>query len=140
MAAGGQKGRQLRRVIGPATIAGRRGSAASRGCFSFTKHGRGAHHQIEPAVDDFTRELRSSRQTVEKAAGVANQGWKLLNEALRETGPRPRVSNPHDVTFLRHTNMTGDLGTTNLLLGIMAVVSVLEALVVVGVGSLASWR
>ena len=30
--------------------------------------------------------------------------------------------------------MTGDLGTTNLLLGIMAAVSVLEALVAVGVG------
>jgi len=30
--------------------------------------------------------------------------------------------------------MTGELGTTNLLLGIMAAVSVLEALVVVGIG------
>ena len=30
--------------------------------------------------------------------------------------------------------MTGELGTTNLLLGIMAVVSVLEALLVIGVG------
>src|SRR5438067_10875612 len=30
--------------------------------------------------------------------------------------------------------MSGELGTTNLLLGIMAVVSVLEALVVIGMG------
>jgi hypothetical protein len=30
--------------------------------------------------------------------------------------------------------MTGDLGTTNLLLGIMAAVSVLEALVIIGLG------
>lgn len=30
--------------------------------------------------------------------------------------------------------MTGELGTTNLLLGIMAAVSVLEALVIVGIG------
>ena len=30
--------------------------------------------------------------------------------------------------------MTGELGTTNLLLGIMAAVSVLEALVVIGIG------
>ena len=30
--------------------------------------------------------------------------------------------------------MTGDLGTTNLLLGIMAAVSVLEAMLVIGVG------
>lgn len=30
--------------------------------------------------------------------------------------------------------MTGDLGTTNLLLGIMAVVSVLEALLLIGMG------
>ena len=30
--------------------------------------------------------------------------------------------------------MSGELGTTNLLLGIMAVVSVLEALLVIGMG------
>jgi pyrimidine operon attenuation protein/uracil phosphoribosyltransferase len=30
--------------------------------------------------------------------------------------------------------MTGDLGTTNLLLGIMAAVSVIEALVIIGIG------
>lgn len=34
--------------------------------------------------------------------------------------------------------MTGDLSTTNLLLGVMAVVSVLEALVVIGIG-VAGW-
>jgi hypothetical protein len=36
--------------------------------------------------------------------------------------------------------MSGELGTTNLLLGIMAAVSVLEAIVIIGMGSRASWR
>src|SRR4249919_2073972 len=36
--------------------------------------------------------------------------------------------------LLSEAHMTGELGTTNLLLGIMAAVSVLEALVIIGAG------
>jgi gas vesicle protein len=57
------------------------------GYFFFTERGRELRRQIEPALDDFARELNSFRLTVEKAAGVANQGWKLLNEAM-EPGPQ----------------------------------------------------
>jgi len=32
----------------------------------------------------------SFRTTVLKASGVASEGWKLLNEALGETGPAPK--------------------------------------------------
>jgi hypothetical protein len=42
--------------------------------------------QIEPALEDMARELNSFRGTVQKAAGVANEGWKLLNDALGEAG------------------------------------------------------
>jgi gas vesicle protein len=66
------------------------------GYLFFTDHGRTLRRQIEPALDDFARELMSFRATVQKAAGVANEGWKLLNDALGESGQHaPRYAGPH---------------------------------------------
>jgi len=64
------------------------------GYLFFTEHGRSLRRQIEPALDDFARELMSFRTTVQKAAGVANEGWKLLNDALGETSQPPRYAAP----------------------------------------------
>ena len=71
------------------------------GYLFFTDHGRSVRRQFEPALDDFARELMSFRSTVQKAAGVASEGWKLLNEALGEGGQQaaryttaPRQSSP----------------------------------------------
>jgi len=60
------------------------------GYLFFTARGRSLRRQIEPALEDLSRELMSFRQTVQKASGVASEGWKLLNEALGETGPAPK--------------------------------------------------
>ena len=60
------------------------------GYLFFTDHGRSIRRQIEPALDDFARELNSFRGTVQKASGVASEGWKLLNEALGESSTTPR--------------------------------------------------
>jgi hypothetical protein len=54
------------------------------GYLFFTEHGRSVRRQIEPALDDLAKELMSFRATVQKAAAVATDGWKLLNEALGE--------------------------------------------------------
>jgi gas vesicle protein len=62
---------------------------AIAGYLLFTDHGRSLRRQLEPALDDFTRELHSFRATVQRAAGVANEGWKLLNEAIGEPGSQP---------------------------------------------------
>ena len=63
------------------------------GYLFFTEHGRSLRRQLEPALDDFSRELNSFRATVHKAAGVANEGWKLLNEAMGESGgEQPRYA------------------------------------------------
>jgi hypothetical protein len=66
------------------------------GYLFFTEHGRWLRRQLEPALEDFSRELMSFRSTVQKAAGVANEGWKLLNDALGEGGqpPPPRYAAP----------------------------------------------
>ena len=60
------------------------------GYLFFTDRGRSMRRQIEPALDDFARELMSFRTTVQKASGVASEGWKLLNEALGDSGTTPR--------------------------------------------------
>jgi hypothetical protein len=66
------------------------------GYFFFTERGRSLRRQLEPALEDIARELSSFRQTVEKAVGVANEGWKVLNEAMGEGGPQRRpYPSPH---------------------------------------------
>ena len=59
------------------------------GYLFFTERGRSVRRQIEPALEDFARELMSFRNTVQKAAGVANEGWKVLNDTLGEGGKPP---------------------------------------------------
>ena len=61
---------------------------AVAGYLLFTDHGRSLRRQLEPALDDFSRELHSFRSTVQHAAGVANEGWKLLSEAIGEAEPQ----------------------------------------------------
>jgi gas vesicle protein len=68
------------------------------GYLFFTEHGRNLRRQMEPALDDLSRELLSFRATVQKAAGVANEGWKLLNDALGEGGQVPRYPGAHQTS------------------------------------------
>jgi hypothetical protein len=68
------------------------------GYLFFTDHGRSVRRQLEPAIDDFSRELMSFRATVQKAAGVANEGWKLLNDALGDGGRVPRYPSAHQTS------------------------------------------
>ena len=61
------------------------------GYLFFTTGGRTLRRQLEPAIEDLARELEGFRTTVHKAAGVANEGWKLLNEmssAVGDEAPR----------------------------------------------------
>jgi hypothetical protein len=60
------------------------------GYMFFTDRGRTIRRSIEPALDDIMRELNSFRGTVQKAAGVANEGWRLLNDAIGEGGSQAR--------------------------------------------------
>jgi hypothetical protein len=60
------------------------------GYLLFTERGRVFRRSLEPALEEFARELNSFRATVQKAAGVAGEGWKLLNEAMGEGGSAAR--------------------------------------------------
>ena len=64
------------------------------GYMFFTEHGRRWRTQLEPALEDIAAELSNFRGTVGKAAGVASEGWKLLNEAFGES-THSRYAAPH---------------------------------------------
>lgn len=68
------------------------------GYLFFTESGRAVRRQLEPAIDDIARELSTFRRTVEKAATVASEGWKLLNETLGEDGQPPRYPTSHQTS------------------------------------------
>jgi len=69
------------------------------GYLFFTEQGRAVRRQFEPAIDDITRELNSFGVTMRKAASAANEGWKLLNEAIGDGGqPPPRYPAPHQTS------------------------------------------
>jgi len=50
------------------------------GWMYLTEAGRRARAQVDPKLDNFVRELRNLRGTVEKARTAANEGWRSLNE------------------------------------------------------------
>ena len=82
------------RAVAATVLGGVVGALA--GYLLFTDRGRAMRRQLEPAIDDFARELNQFRGTVTKAAGVAGEGWRLFNEALGERqGPPPRYPTTH---------------------------------------------
>ena len=50
------------------------------GWLYMTESGRRVRDQIEPKLDDFTREIQRMRGTVEKARTAANEGWRSLSD------------------------------------------------------------
>jgi len=80
------------RVLAVTIVGAVVGSVA--GYLFFTESGRSIRRQIEPALDDFAKELASFRGTVTMAAGAAGEGWKMLTEALDETLAAPTVRYP----------------------------------------------
>jgi gas vesicle protein len=69
------------------------------GYLFFTERGRTLRRQIEPTLDEIARELNSFRGTIHRAAGVANEGWRLLNEVVGEAGqPSARYPTSHQTS------------------------------------------
>jgi hypothetical protein len=64
----------------------------------FTERGRAFRRQLDPAIENFVRELNSFRLTVEKAAGAASESWKLLNEAMDSGSQRSRYPAVHQTS------------------------------------------
>jgi len=68
------------------------------GYMLFTAPGRSLRQRLEPAIEDFARELNSFRGTIVRAADVASEGWKLFNEAIGEPSSRSRMVNPRQTS------------------------------------------
>ena len=95
------------------------------GWLYMTENGRRVRDQIEPKLDDFMNEVTRVRGTVEKARQRGQRRLAVVERHRRErTGPLVGIGGP----------MMGDLQTTNVALIVMAVVSVLEALLLIGIG------
>ena len=54
------------------------------GFLFFTDRGRAMRQKIEPALEDLVRELSSLRGTVQHAADVAGESWRMLSDIIRE--------------------------------------------------------
>jgi len=50
------------------------------GYLYLTASGRSLRDELEPRIDDFVREVRRARRTVEKARAAADESWHTLNE------------------------------------------------------------
>ena len=87
---------QKSQAIAAAMVGGVVGAVA--GYMFFTEQGRAWRRQLEPAIEDMARELAQFRGTLSRAMGVANDGWKVLNEALGEHRGPTTYPNPHQST------------------------------------------
>jgi hypothetical protein len=64
---------------------------AIAGYLFFTERGRALRRQMEPALESFARELTGFRSTIQRAVGVATEGWGLLNEGSDRSPRTPSV-------------------------------------------------
>ena len=66
------------------------------GYLFLTENGRTLRRrQIEPALEDLARELSGFSATLQKATGIASEGWKLIGDVLGEVeGRSSRYGSP----------------------------------------------
>ena len=66
------------------------------GYLYLTAGGRRTRDELEPRIDDFVREVRRARRTVDKARAAADESWHTLNELAggeaRRRDPGGRVA------------------------------------------------
>ncbi len=63
---------------------------ALAGYIFFTERGRAIRYSIDPTLEDLRRELVQFRSTMQKIAGVANEGWEMLNDTIGSVGRQSR--------------------------------------------------
>ena len=59
------------------------------GYLYMTESGVRLRMQIEPRLDDFVREVRRLRGTIDKARLAANESWQSLNDLVGDENRRP---------------------------------------------------
>jgi hypothetical protein len=82
------------------SVIGATAGAAIGACIGymfFTARGRAFRRELEPLLDELADELGHFRGTAVKAANVANQGWRLINDTFGAAGGG-RIADPHQTT------------------------------------------
>ena len=69
-----------RTVIVLSAIAGA-GLGAVAGFLLLTERGRAMRRELEPRIEELTRELAALQRTATRAAAAAQDGWRALNDA-----------------------------------------------------------
>jgi gas vesicle protein len=60
------------------------------GYLFFTDSGRALRRQVEPALEDFVRELNGFRATLQRTAGVASESWNVISDLLGSAAQQQR--------------------------------------------------
>jgi hypothetical protein len=68
------------------------------GYMVFTPQGRALRRRLELALEDLANELNHFRSTLARAGFTANEGWRLINDAMSQAGSSPRYTDPHQTT------------------------------------------
>jgi hypothetical protein len=71
---------------------------ACAGYMFFTERGRAFRRELDPLLDEFADELNHFRGTARRAAGVANEGWRLISDTFGPEGSGTRYADPHQTT------------------------------------------
>ena len=63
----------------------------------FTENGRQLRRRLEPALEGLMDELGGLRSMLQKAVGVASEGWNVVNDVVAESDRRlgRHSTNPH---------------------------------------------
>jgi len=93
---GGRVNDRQREIIAAAVGAA---AGAIAGYVLFTERGRELRRRMEPGLEDFAHELVQLRGTVNRAIGVASEGWHVFNDTMGDRGqsgafPTIRQTNP----------------------------------------------
>jgi hypothetical protein len=56
------------------------------GYLFFTERGKAVRRRLEPALEDFAREFSGFRSSVQRIAGIASEGWNVLNQGVDQGG------------------------------------------------------
>jgi gas vesicle protein len=57
------------------------------GYLFFTERGKAIRRQMEPALEEFTREFVGFRRSVQRIAGIASESWDVLSDAAAPSAP-----------------------------------------------------
>lgn len=60
------------------------------GYLLFTERGKALRRRLEPALEEFAREISGFRSSAQRIAGIATEGWNVLKQGTDQGVPGVR--------------------------------------------------